>query len=103
MYAENRKALDESDVRDLLRCLIGYLKTRAKSNDSYAIDCKYVGVLHKIFDEDVLDYRIATKEQKLAEKMLVNDALLKFKSPANKKPKFDNNERRELQAHTNSE
>lgn len=102
-YAEKRKGLEEEDVKDLLRCLIGYLRHRMDSGETYAIYCKYLGVFHKTYDNSI-DYKEfkSTKFGKLQERMMINFALLGDLSPSNKTPKFNNNERRELQAHTNN-
>lgn len=102
-YADKRIGLKEEDVKDLLKCLIGYLKQRVQKGDTYAITLPSIGVLHKKASEDGYRYESISFKDKNDENMLVEFALLGFLSVANKKPKFDNNNRKELQSHTNNE
>lgn len=101
-YADNRKALDERDVRELGRCLLGYIKSRLRSGVMYALDIPHIGVLHKKFNIDNLSYFNDSKETNLIDAMFLNK-LLKPKSPSNKPPRFDNNEKQYLQDYTNAE
>lgn len=101
-YADKRIGLEERDVKDLLRCMIGYLRQRVESKDTYAIDLGYVGVLHKNFEPDY-EYNVRGAQRKLEEKMFIDFALLDRRSLVTRTPKFNNDARKELQAHTNSE
>ena len=100
-YAQKREGLEERDVKDLLKCLIGYLKQRVKKGDTYVIDLGYIGVLYEGISEDSYNYEAKGFKNKNDEKRLVESAILGAMSQTNKEPLFNNNERRELQNHTN--
>lgn len=77
IYAQKRKALNEEDVKDLLKCLKGYLSQRLLSDDTYAVDLESVGILHKTFNKQDLKMNPTTKKEKLNNNMVIEDALLK--------------------------
>lgn len=99
-YAQKRIALEEQDVADLLRCFIGYLRQRTKSDECYAIHIPNIGILYKKENQDNLKYSPASKINKLEEKLLMNKALKL--SPTTTPPKYKYDERADLQDYCNS-
>ena len=99
-YADSRKALTEKDVKELVRCMLGYIKMRLRSNEIYALELPYLGILYRKFDINQVPYYNISDEEKLMDRMFLNK-ILKPKSPCNRPPRFDNHEREYLQNHTN--
>ena len=97
-YADSRIALDEKDVEDLLRCMIKYIKWKVKDPTIYAFNLSNLGTIYKKFDFE----NPPKNEKTLYDKMLMNYIFKGALSPCNLKPKFDNDNKKELQRHTNN-
>lgn len=73
-YAQNRKALDEDDVRDLYKTFIGYVKKELSvlgSNEEFAFNIDNFGTLFEpTFDTRALLKPHHNKERKRTEKKL---------------------------------
>lgn len=97
-YVNSRLALDNEDVKDLMRCMIKYIKSKAKDPKIYAFNLSNLGTIYKKFDFE----NPPKKEGVLYDKMLMNYIFKDKFSPSNTKPKFDNDNKKELQSHTNN-
>ena len=102
-YADKRKALSKEDVEDFYRVMMLYLKQKLRSDDVYALEIPYLGILHKkIKEEEVFEYKTArTKKQILNQKMILN-AIYKENTPPNQKPKYDYKDVEWIKNHTNN-
>lgn len=100
-YANKRKALEEEDVRDLLKCLKKYLVHKVEQKDSYAINIPSVGILYKKANREDIKYDDKSKDDHLFNKILINDALLSRCLLTNS-PKINNNEKDFYQDYTNN-
>ena len=49
-YVSKRKTTCESDIKDLLRCLVLYLQK--ETGDSYAFNIDYIGVMYRKLEDE---------------------------------------------------
>lgn len=77
-YASSRKALEERDVKDLLRCLVNFMVKNKK--DNYAYELPKIGFIYN--NKDVFNHKDKLYEKKMGEYFCGNSAY-------NKKPIFE--------------
>lgn len=91
-YANNRKALEEKDVKDLLRCLVKFLQQNAKEH--YAFDIPHLGTIYN--NSNVFNHKDKLYSKKMGEYFCGNKAYRL--TPLFKK---HNKTKEELQQHQN--
>lgn len=70
IYADSRKALEEKDVKDLLRCLVSYLSKNKK--DNYAYELPKIGFIYD--NKDIFNHKDKLYEKKMGEYFCGNPA-----------------------------
>lgn len=71
-YAKKRKALNESDVKDLLRCLVKFI---AEDTENYAYSIPHIGQIHTAFE--IGDNTDFFYEQKMTDAFFSNKKIIK--------------------------
>lgn len=101
VYSDKRKGISYEEVEDLVNSMIVYLKNVCRSNDTYEIDLKSVGVLHKKADYTLYKNKLVnSKVEKLNDILMVKEALNSRSMFAAEK---ENLTREEIEAHTNED
>lgn len=68
-YAEKRKNLSEKEAKDLIRCLVGFLKQDIKEMNEYAYQLPRLGTIYKSINHEKKDKTVGTENKRLYQQM----------------------------------